>query len=264
MSKRHKICADNEMAGDFSAAFTLIELLVVISIIAILMSILLPSLGRARESARRIVCASNLKSLHQATMLYANNYNDQFPVFGLAKVNKENFDGKHELNIWRDYLLPYVETKGGKDGYLASNREEIFHCPSDKEGLVEDYSLAYSYVANNHCSPFNALKTVNPRPDMAYSRVSEVRQPHDRMLYADYKFRWAVGGAGAGLHAINVWGLYPAGAQNLDDTYRHSDGFNVLWVDGSIEKKDNPERITPGMLHHRFSAPRWNVPLPTW
>jgi prepilin-type N-terminal cleavage/methylation domain-containing protein/prepilin-type processing-associated H-X9-DG protein len=57
-----------------SHAFTLVELLVVIAIIAVLIAILLPSLGKARESSRRTVCATHLRSLAQGFHLYANNF----------------------------------------------------------------------------------------------------------------------------------------------------------------------------------------------
>ena len=67
------------------SAFTLVELLVVIGIVAVLVGLLMPALGRARESARRAQCASNLKQLITAIVMYGQDNHGYFPGSGIAK-----------------------------------------------------------------------------------------------------------------------------------------------------------------------------------
>lgn len=71
------------------SAFTLIELLVVVAIIALLISILLPSLARARELSRRSVCAANLKGMGTGFYTYANENNDIWPIADGATATTE-------------------------------------------------------------------------------------------------------------------------------------------------------------------------------
>ena len=123
-----------------SKNFTLIELLVVIAIIAILASMLLPTLNKARDKAQSTACVNNLKQISTAIMLYGNG--EWFP----PRSGATNAD-QSTPNSWEQFV---VSTLGG-DGAHANRWNLVakyLTCPTDKNALVGSKKTRLSYAFN--------------------------------------------------------------------------------------------------------------------
>lgn len=134
-------------------AFTLIELLVVIAVIALLIGILLPALGKARESGRRIACAANMRGIGQGIRLYLDDNNGIFP-YVIADAAGGLTGGSNDptlLGVLENYLdapLPRRDPNSPDSDprYIA---EAPFVCPSDRgqaDGTPVHEKLGTSYV----------------------------------------------------------------------------------------------------------------------
>jgi prepilin-type N-terminal cleavage/methylation domain-containing protein len=117
--------------------FTLIELLVVIAIIAILAAILFPVFAQARHQARKITCASNLKQLSLAILMYSQDYDERFPV---------HWDN-YRRQIWGDVdvevataIYPYIKQGITTNSAGLKLGTGIWLCPEDN---VEGGPLGY-------------------------------------------------------------------------------------------------------------------------
>src|SRR5687768_11273744 len=107
--------------------FTLVELLVVIGIIAILISILLPTLSRARQSANTVKCASNLRTIGQGMHMYVSENNGTFPA---AYMYEGQINGVEDASRGYIHWSSYLYKKGARnaDTYKTGTGWDAFIC----------------------------------------------------------------------------------------------------------------------------------------
>jgi len=210
-------------------AFTLIELLVTIAIIAILAAILFPVFARARENARRSSCMSNLKQMGLAFMMYAQDYDETFPI---NKANDTVLHGFTDTCFWVVRVYPYTKNS------------QIFVCPSSKYGTDTAYVLTYNipelggnirlaggrnYNYGVNESVITYSNSVIPTP----VKLSAIGSPSVLPLAFDCT-------AGS---AYNIWRIINADDSNtlnpptqiVDSDARHVNGSNILYCDGHVK-----------------------------
>jgi prepilin-type N-terminal cleavage/methylation domain-containing protein/prepilin-type processing-associated H-X9-DG protein len=254
--------------------FTLIEVLVVVAIIALLISVLLPSLGRARDQARAIVCATNLRTCGQGVFFY-------------LQANSDVYCGPN----WSSLIHKYVQraSKKGPDGagfvdfYLCSG-DPIYHKGSsvayeaNGDCLRYVYDLSYgindsmlfkedtskldkiltttvNYVAG--WSLFEAVSEFGCDGVRQYSHLgmrkgASIKQPNRIVMLFD---------SNDDDMSVGIWTYDQQTHNNAKIQVHHKTGNNFLYADGHTEfKKD-----LPGAYQHGLPPFPWAwVPLEGW
>ncbi len=173
------------MARKGRGGFTLIELLVVVAAIAILVSMLLPALSRARSLTRRVICASNLWQINLAVTMYLAAHEDTFPC-AEDPVSTDPYYWLWMGRGWRGWVAPHFDSKVSQDNPL------VLFCPEDRTdpAKYESTSYAYSMAFYHSWRQINIMASKadtysNPRPSVPQRSV-DLAFPDRKILIGEW------------------------------------------------------------------------------
>lgn len=201
--------------------FTLIELLVTVAIIAILFSLLMPSLSKAKHLASRIACTNNMKQIHLAVLSYTESYQSWMPITKPSLV----YDSTSAYALtWMQTIHPFLNGKTF-DGD-PKNSCQALYCPAGSAQTLKNGKgqplTNYAYTSFlGHMYYATSSIAYKPR------RMDKCPKPSTRAYFLDGKC--------ISMNSI----LYDFGTMAealVDVDLRHPGGTNALFVDGHVEQ----------------------------
>ncbi len=242
-----------------SQGFTLVELLVVIGIMAILIALLLPALGRARVAATSLKCSSNQRQILTALLMYATDHDAHLPPDGAVLPNPNN-PAVNATFQWysQPFAGRYLNSTTPLPYYVTV--KSVF-CPEVE--LVPAPSQPTLFFAGNtgigYNSHPNARLWKGDRFGNAQLRLSSIRMPTTVLVTADVNtggganpydraHRWVQVYNGAEVALSGAYATFPA---HEATSYRHGRRANVGFLDGHVESFVSTTDDNKAMSTHR-------------
>lgn len=187
--------------------FTLIEMLVVIAIFALLASLILPVTNRALGSARRVACASNIRQIATASLMYSSE--NQGRLIASPFVDPSVY--------WFRQIYPYL----GNDD--ATETTQIFQC-------VEDKDAREAYASGG--SEWDSISYLLLKENLSWTFLAQIRSPSISPQFIDAEIT-ATGNYRSDTRFKNV-------VKGSQPDWRHDKGMNVAYWDGRVAFVENP------------------------
>ncbi len=211
----HGTSKHKSVGAAWRSGFTLIELLVVIAIIAVLIALLLPALGRARDAAKTTQCLATLRGVMQATHLYANDYRDVAAML-YRPTTAQNW------RYWNQYLT--------QQSYFLPNNPSAIRCPSwsnrvnDQAGVGGRFGFFWQMSGRLPVPPEH-FAGGGVASDYQFVRMENV--PPKQVMFAD---NVATSGGD-----FTQWGFFKHNNNGVSEAIvhvRHLNAANLLFKDG--------------------------------
>jgi len=222
--------------------FTLIETLVVISLLAVLISILLPALSRARESGRGVVCLANLRQCASICMIYADQHEGVGPAIGQPWGSLPN---------WALLVASATGREGDGPGGLYHSGESPLICPTTQAAHPQEMTRTYAMNATGHAGLAGDADSYDDAEDPGHINFHFVERPSSTPMLMDSAVAFFPSDAPPPTRTSSVLDFrQPSHVEDrLGRVHGSGRSFHIAAFDGSAGLRDEVE-------------PHWREPLP--